>query len=300
MNLDKINNSKPGIYAIVNKINNKMYIGKSINIYKRTICHITSLNKKSKDENRYLINSWFKYGRDNFELKVLEFLELNENLLSERELYWITYYNTTDKKFGYNLRKDSSTKMIVHEDTKILMSKSQSERYSKWTDEERKIHGIRNSEFWKNNPEIKLKMSKLVSDINRKYNIIQYDKNMNFIKEYEGRYDIFKNYPELYVQAILSVCNGRKATYKGYIWRYKDLKTGEIIKQKTLKERNYTSRLKKSNKISVFFDGINFIEYPYLKLLCDTHNLWQSNVHKYLMTKGRYNIKNTNQYVFYK
>ena len=297
---NKKQNSKPGIYAIVNKINNKMYIGKSINIHKRIISHISLLNKKSKDENRYLINSWFKYGRSNFELKVLEFLELDENLLFERELYWIKYYNTTHSNFGYNLRMDSSTKMIVHDKTKLLMSKTHKERFSKLNDKERQQYGKLFSEFWKNNPDIKLQMSKNVSESNKKYNIIQYDKEMNFIKEYEGRYDIVNNYPDLYIQAILAVCNGSKATYKQSIWRYKNLKTGEIIKQKSLEERNYKSKYRKSNKISIFFDGYKFIEYPYLKSLCDAHNLKHSNVHFHLKTKNRYNIKNTNQYVFYK
>lgn len=29
-------------------------------------------------------------------------------------------YNSTDRNYGYNLRMDSSTKMIVHEETKKL------------------------------------------------------------------------------------------------------------------------------------------------------------------------------------
>lgn len=32
-------------------------------------------------------------------------------------------YKLIDRKFGYNLRMDSSTKMIVHEETKKLLSK---------------------------------------------------------------------------------------------------------------------------------------------------------------------------------
>jgi hypothetical protein len=32
-------------------------------------------------------------------------------------------YKSTDREFGYNLRRDSSTQMIVHEETKQLLSK---------------------------------------------------------------------------------------------------------------------------------------------------------------------------------
>ena len=67
--------NKSGIYMIKNLINNKVYIGKSINIYKRIVCHISGLNKSDKNENRYLIRSWKKYGSVNFEYSVIEYTE---------------------------------------------------------------------------------------------------------------------------------------------------------------------------------------------------------------------------------
>ena len=63
---------RSGIYCIRNINNNKIYIGKSVNIYKRIKAHTTALNTKSKDENRHLINAWHKYGRDKFEYFVIE------------------------------------------------------------------------------------------------------------------------------------------------------------------------------------------------------------------------------------
>ena len=48
---------KCGIYCIKNTVNNKIYVGKSINIYKRIKQHITQLNHKSKDENYHLIQA---------------------------------------------------------------------------------------------------------------------------------------------------------------------------------------------------------------------------------------------------
>ena len=48
---------KIGIYVIRNLTNNKVYVGKAINIHRRIKQHITQLNHKSKDENIHLINS---------------------------------------------------------------------------------------------------------------------------------------------------------------------------------------------------------------------------------------------------
>ena len=46
---------KAGIYCIKNLVNNKIYVGKAINIYGRITQHINYLNNKSLNENRYLI-----------------------------------------------------------------------------------------------------------------------------------------------------------------------------------------------------------------------------------------------------
>ena len=77
------------------------FIGKSKNIYVRIRQHIYNLNNKSKDENRYLINSWHKYGEQNFDFEVIEVFEKEDRvLMGEREQYWIEYYNSY--KSGYN------------------------------------------------------------------------------------------------------------------------------------------------------------------------------------------------------
>ena len=77
MKINKFDLNKSGIYCIRNIVNNKVYIGKSKNIYNRITQHIYLLRNKSKDENRYLINAWHKYGEDKFEYFVLEYLELD-------------------------------------------------------------------------------------------------------------------------------------------------------------------------------------------------------------------------------
>ena len=115
---------KCGIYCIRNIINNKVYIGKSKNIYQRIQQHIYDLNNNNKKcENDHLRNAWNKYGENFFEYFVLEYLEENEKLVSERELYWMKIYNSLDNKKGYNLRSDSDSRMIVHKDTSEKISK---------------------------------------------------------------------------------------------------------------------------------------------------------------------------------
>lgn len=159
-----IKHKQCGIYCIRNLANNKVYIGKSKNIYSRIHTHIIFLRNNCKDENPHLQNAWNKYGEYFFEYFVLEFLEPNEQLVAERELYWMKIYNSLEN--GYNLRSDSDSKMIVHEET----SKKISERLKKeWSEGIRSKHGEKLAKNWENNIERKEQQSKLFSKLKTKY-----------------------------------------------------------------------------------------------------------------------------------
>lgn len=220
---------KSGIYLIRNLINGKIYIGKAKCINKRIKQHITNLNKKVRShENDHFINAWHKYGRDNFSYCVLEYLPLNEKLLSEKEIYFILKYNSNNNKKGYNKRLDSSTGLIVSEETRLKLSNAQRKRFESKT--ERDIIGNKSKEFWKNNPEIKKQMSEKVSDKIRKYKIGKFEYNTNNLLEiFDKRADIKLKYPDYYTQAILGCCQGTKKSYKGFYWKYIDIKTNNII-----------------------------------------------------------------------
>lgn len=89
-------NKKCGIYCIENKINGKKYIGQSIDISRRWTEH----RQKSRfDKGTILYNSFKKYGVENFNFYIIE--ECKEEELNNREIYWISYYDTF--KHGYNM-----------------------------------------------------------------------------------------------------------------------------------------------------------------------------------------------------
>jgi predicted GIY-YIG superfamily endonuclease len=77
-----------GIYLIRNKVNGKTYVGQSVQIEIRWKQHLdASKNEKNNDYNNYIYKSFRKYGVENFEFVVLEFVEDNEKL-TKREQYW--------------------------------------------------------------------------------------------------------------------------------------------------------------------------------------------------------------------
>lgn len=89
-----------GIYEITNILNNKKYIGSSINLKSREYKHFWMLSKNIHD-NIFLQNSYNKYGESNFKFKIIEIC--NESLLNEKENYYIEKYKTLDSEFGFNL-----------------------------------------------------------------------------------------------------------------------------------------------------------------------------------------------------
>lgn len=89
-----------GIYCIKNKINNKVYIGSSNNIERRFRKHKTELNTKTHS-NKYLTRAYIKYNKENFEFIILELCNLED--LIDREIYYISKYDSLNEKKGYNL-----------------------------------------------------------------------------------------------------------------------------------------------------------------------------------------------------
>jgi len=107
-----------GIYIIVNKINNKIYIGSSTNISKRWRDHKWYLNH-NKHHNSHLQLSWNKYTITAFEFFIVEECKLDDLLTKEKE--YILYYNSFDKNFGYNINdpKEIHINKNLNKDTKI-------------------------------------------------------------------------------------------------------------------------------------------------------------------------------------
>ena len=88
-----------GIYKIKNILDNKVYIGQSIDVEKRVREHFINIKKRITHP---LYNAINKYGVDNFEFSFID-LVTDSMKLNEREQYWIDYYKSYLPEFGYNI-----------------------------------------------------------------------------------------------------------------------------------------------------------------------------------------------------
>lgn len=106
-----------GIYAIINKVNNKIYIGSSKNIYNRKAQHYSELRGNYHD-NIFLQRSWNKYGENSFEFKIIEIVKNSEDLLKVEQRYIDKYYDGGKNCYNMNpnaiLPPTSSKKCAIY------------------------------------------------------------------------------------------------------------------------------------------------------------------------------------------
>ncbi len=90
------------IYKLLNKINNKVYIGQTIRTLNERIGEHRRDFKNNKSANQYLLNAFNKYGWDNFEFTVIDTAQTIEEL-NEKEIFHIYHHKSNNSVFGYNI-----------------------------------------------------------------------------------------------------------------------------------------------------------------------------------------------------
>lgn len=89
------------IYSVRNTVNNKRYIGQTFSLSQRKYQHFSEGKKGSSDHPLY--RSMQKHGIENFVFEVIE--ECIDDSINEREIYWIAYFDSTNRNNGYNLSR---------------------------------------------------------------------------------------------------------------------------------------------------------------------------------------------------
>lgn len=109
------------VYRYRNKINNKFYIGKTINPEKRKIAHkSTARNQKDPSYNNPFYRAIRKYGEESFEYSII-YSSQDEKSLLEREIKAIkeykdnglTLYNITDGGEGHSWTEEEREMLSI-------------------------------------------------------------------------------------------------------------------------------------------------------------------------------------------
>lgn len=101
------------IYKITNTLNGKIYIGKD-----------TTSDPKYYGSGLLIRRSINKYGIDNFTKEIIDITE-DYNELSNKEIYWIKHFNSTNPEIGYNISEggDGGNTLSNHPDLDIIRKK---------------------------------------------------------------------------------------------------------------------------------------------------------------------------------
>lgn len=89
------------IYKFTNKINGKIYVGKTKKSLRQRITAHKSAAKTFRG-NQLIHKAIRKYGIENFEIVILEDKIASINELNERERHYIALNRSTEREFGYN------------------------------------------------------------------------------------------------------------------------------------------------------------------------------------------------------
>ena len=99
-----------GIYKFTNKLNNKVYIGKSVNVERRIKRHLREF--KYENIQCYFYRAIRKYGIENFDYEII--CECKKENLDEMEKYYIHLYNSNNLKYGYNMTEGGDGALGTH------------------------------------------------------------------------------------------------------------------------------------------------------------------------------------------
>lgn len=181
-----------GIYKIVNRINNKCYIGSSKHIHNRWYQHKHHL-LNNKHHSLHLQSAWNLYHETNFYLEIIEECKLEE--LSSRENYYFDLL-----KPEYNIAK------IAYSLVGVKHSKETSEKHRVWA----------KSNDWQ--PPKEYSISK-----RRPVDKVDYE-TLKIIEKFESINAALKSIDKdvKFNSTISHVCDGIKQSAFGYRWKWRD------------------------------------------------------------------------------
>lgn len=205
------------IYSVTNTLNNKVYVGQSIDVERRWKQH------KYGKGNLILRNAIKKHGIDNFKFEILEKIDVSNKtknqlsqLLIDLEQKWLDIKKPFLKENGYNIQKTSKPNLTPNR------SKNFSDKISRIK--------IENNHTGKP--------------------LIQYDIKGNLIKEWKSAAEV-ERILGYYAENISSCCLKKTNSSHGFIWKFKDyqlidddiISANKSLRMSEVRQYNLTGKL---------------------------------------------------------
>lgn len=202
------------IYKITNNVNNAVYIGQTTaSLQERFYKHCWDALNRGQTTCP-LHNAISKYGKEHFTIEAIE--ECDNQLLNEREKYWISQYDTYHS--GYNATLGGEGNLKLNEQEIVQLWKAglnQTEIADKLSCDRHTIRKYLESNGVSRPDRLDKKYGNAAKPI-LQINPISGE----VINEFESA-TIAANSTNSNLSGISLVCSGRRKTHNGYIWKYK-------------------------------------------------------------------------------
>jgi group I intron endonuclease len=213
------------VYQILNKVNNKSYIGITTKTVKER--YNASIWYKCHSINRILQLLVLKYGSDNFEIIILEEPELDK--LEERECFYIEMLNSFVPN-GYNLTKGGEINKQISEESKLRNSNSNKGRIP-WNKNkkhsmehiERQRNSMKGNKAWNKGIKTGPMTPQAIENSTKAHQkrVDCFDLNGNLLKSYESLkqtgVDGFNS------SQVSLVCNGKARSHRNRVFKYTEI-----------------------------------------------------------------------------
>lgn len=217
-------------------------------------------NGNGYKHNLHFTNAIAKYGWNNFKHEVV-MKELSEQDAKSAEIELISKYNTTNPLYGYNISSGGGGTFGVRhfgKDNHFYGKHHTDEAKQKMRQNQRDKHGNNNPFYNKHHSSETLQY---LSDIGKRRDMSYLQtpwtdarrsqtskRHGKIIQKFDLNMCLIKEYPSLSVlenmgyrrASIRDVCCGRKESYKGFIWKYKNQEdSGSCVVPGTRREDIY-------------------------------------------------------------
>lgn len=245
--------NEPGIYAILNIDNEKIYIGSSKRLGHRKNCHWSEL-KAGEHASRYLQRAFNKSPKS-FRFIVIELTSV-QNLI-KREQFWIDHFESADSRFGYNLcpianscagikrspefieRVASKLRGIKRSDAfKAKLSAAfKNRKRNPWSPQQRYRMSLIKKGHVNTREQIERQSASMRANESIRKPVIQFSLNGDRIKYFGSVLDAENQFRKR--SNIHSVCSGKRRSAFGFLWRYaSEVDKDTVVVMKTRKIRS--------------------------------------------------------------
>ena len=212
------------IYKIINDINDKVYVGKTMNTIEKRFKEHCADSTRRGEENRPLYRAMNKYGIEHFSIHLIE--ECADEDASAREQYWIGFYKGYTEGYNATLGGEGKSYIDVSElielwnSGKTIVEISNTVHHDKgWISSLLKQNGVAAEEIIERGAKTCVRQVEML-DKKTEEVLATFESTREAARFLIKEKGLNPDSEGGYSSHISGACQGKRKTCQGYKWRY--------------------------------------------------------------------------------